>query len=232
MPILIGIAGNMGTGKTTVAKMIQDIHPSAIILPFAGEVKAELHTILSTYRNGHFFSYNKRMLYGTQEEKDLVFFVPTCLFNDAHLKGISLSGIGDAQYISGETWYATTGRKLMQWYATDYKRKVNPSYWLNKWQHSLYNSKGDIFLIDDIRFPNEADLVKSLGGYIIKVKRYTSFDLSHRSESLISSIDSHYTIDNNFSIDHLESRVFNITSFILPQGELHDTRAGTSPMAS
>lgn len=220
MPTLIGIAGNMGTGKTTVAKMIQELCPSAVILPFAGEVKAELHTLLATYRNGHFFSYQSHMLYGTQEEKNLIFFVPECLFDEAKRHGISFVGIGDEQYmpIQGNVWYATTGRKLMQWYGTDYKRKVNPSYWINKWSNMYSRIPSDsIIIVDDIRFPNEAELIRSLGGHIIKVERETEYDLSHKSESLIYSIPFNYSIDNNFSIDHLESRVFNIASFILPE---------------
>lgn len=231
MPQLIGICGNMGTGKTTVAKMIQDLAPDSVILPFAGEVKQELHTLLTSYRNGHFFSYKRYMLYGTQEEKNLTFFVPACLFEEANHRGISLAGIGDEQYMSGGTWYATSGRKLMQWYGTDYRRKMNPNYWMNKWVLN-FAKFSDIVLVDDIRFPNEAELVRSLGGYIIKINRDTEHDLAHQSESLIPQIHSHYDIENNFSIDHLESRVFNIASFILPEiGAVHDPRAGSQTMA-
>jgi len=232
-PTIIGIAGNMGTGKTTIATMIQSYYPNSVILPFAGEVKKELHTLLSSYRKGHFFSYTANMLYGSQEDKNLIFFVPASLFAEAASQGISLTDIGDEQFIHGQTWYTTTGRKLMQWYATDYRRKLTPSYWLNKWQHSAERAMGGGWniIVDDIRFPNEAELVRSLGGYIIKVLRDTNHDLTHHSECLVSSITSHYDIDNFYSLDYLDSRTFNIASFILPSGELHDPRAGTQTMA-
>jgi len=226
MPSLIGICGNIGVGKTTVAKMIQDTYPSSVILPFAGEVKRELHTLLTSYRKGHFFSYTRNMLYGTQEDKNLVFFVPHSLFTDAACHGIDLNLIGDAQLISGQVWYATTGRKLLQWYGTDYRRKLNPNYWTNKWLFH-YNALKDSnhIIVDDIRFPNETALVDSLNGTIIKIERKTIYDLAHKSESLVDSLPYDYSIDNNFDLRQLADSVSTISNTIF-QGDSHDSRTG------
>lgn len=60
-----------------------------------------------------------------------------------------------------------TIRKILQWWGTDIMRTlVDEDYWIKVLDQRL----GDgVIIIDDIRFPNEADYIKSKGGYLIRL---------------------------------------------------------------
>jgi hypothetical protein len=60
--------------------------------------------------------------------------------------------------------------KLLQWWGTEYRRRQNPDYWVDK----LFESSPggiDIALITDVRFINEAEHIKNRGGYNVRVQR-------------------------------------------------------------
>jgi hypothetical protein len=67
-----------------------------------------------------------------------------------------------------------TTRKLLQTLGTDWGRKmISDDMWINlaKVQIEKYLKMGRNVVVDDMRFPNEYDLIKSLGGYCVKVER-------------------------------------------------------------
>lgn len=62
-----------------------------------------------------------------------------------------------------------TPRRAMQTLGTEWGRALNKDLWLHVWkQWALPYSK---VVVDDVRFPNEAELLQSLGGKIIKIVR-------------------------------------------------------------
>lgn len=61
-------------------------------------------------------------------------------------------------------------RTLLQWWGTDYRRAVDPDYWINKLAERLAKDKPEIALITDMRFPNEMAFVQEYGD-AIKVER-------------------------------------------------------------
>jgi len=60
--------------------------------------------------------------------------------------------------------------KLLQWWGTEFRRAQNPNYWVDKFVAGI-NSKADIVLVTDMRFLNEAERIKQLGGYTVQVNR-------------------------------------------------------------
>jgi len=65
-------------------------------------------------------------------------------------------------------------RLLLQWWGTEFKRgMVSNTYWLDKMQAWLSSTGGsyNLVVIPDVRFPNEVEMVKQLGGVIINVRR-------------------------------------------------------------
>ncbi len=60
--------------------------------------------------------------------------------------------------------------KLLQWWGTEYRRAQDSQYWVNKWKQSL-NPLADIVIATDMRFRNEAAVVKEVGGYTVNVVR-------------------------------------------------------------
>lgn len=66
-------------------------------------------------------------------------------------------------------------RKLLQWLGTEWGRGLDQNLWTQIWTQevktALESDSNVIIVCDDARFDNEAELVKSLGGTIIKLVR-------------------------------------------------------------
>lgn len=80
--------------------------------------------------------------------------------------------------------------KLLQWWGTEYRRSQDQNYWVNQWKAAV-NPNAFIVFSTDMRFFNEAQAIKDLGGYTIQINRLnvdgtpfvdTSRDPNHPSE--------------------------------------------------
>lgn len=92
--------------------------------------------------------------------------------------------------------------KLLQWWGTEYRRAQNSNYWVDQWKAAI-NPKADIVLTTDMRFINEAEAVKSVGGFTVQVNRKnadgTRFvdptrDQNHPSETQLDGYNFDYEI--------------------------------------
>jgi hypothetical protein len=61
-------------------------------------------------------------------------------------------------------------RTLLQWWGTEYRRSVDPDYWVKRLAARLEKDKPEIALLTDMRFPNEMRFVQEYGD-AIKVER-------------------------------------------------------------
>lgn len=62
-------------------------------------------------------------------------------------------------------------------------------------------------VLEDIRFLNEADAFRSLGGFILKLNRSSVEKLDHPSESTVDLVESDVVIINDFSLEDLYKAV-------------------------
>lgn len=85
-------------------------------------------------------------------------------------------------------------RALMQNYGTEVRRGDDPNYWVDRWKYLARDR--EIVITDDVRFLNEAQAVKELGGVIIKIVREDMPDSgdSHVSEQEMDEITPDYLI--------------------------------------
>lgn len=81
-------------------------------------------------------------------------------------------------------------RHLMQEYGTDVRRSDDPDYWVNRWKEGV---EGDV-LTDDVRFLNEAQAVRDMGGIVIRLVRPSTFAGTHKSEVEMDLIEPDVTI--------------------------------------
>jgi hypothetical protein len=87
---------------------------------------------------------------------------------------------------------AHTYRDVLQLFGTEVARKESTDYWVQQVQEYISsNDGGKHLIIDDVRFPNEADMVKDLGGFLVRLHRYPGWtppegaDMSHSSETAL-----------------------------------------------
>lgn len=86
-----------------------------------------------------------------------------------------------------------TVREVLQWWGTDIVRSmVDKDHWVRE---IVRLSGNTMVVVDDIRFPNEAEMVKDAGGVLIRINDYPSkpepdFRIaSHPSETALDSYD-------------------------------------------
>lgn len=96
-------------------------------------------------------------------------------------------------------------RALMQNYGTQVRRQDNEYYWVLKWKERLARLDKPLkVVVDDVRFVNEADAIKLMGGVVVRVERSGwNEDDNHISEREHLEIDEDFTItagDNQHKI--------------------------------
>lgn len=113
-------------------------------------------------------------------------------------------------------------RKLLQWLGSDWGRSIDKDLWIKYWlqtvaQHNKFNSS-DILICDDLRFDNEAETIKNLGGLIVKLNsKQTNLRIdtasgisNHSSEAGIKLDYIDVIIDNDGTIDDLREALLTL----------------------
>lgn len=103
-------------------------------------------------------------------------------------------------------------RTLYQWWGTEYRRGLNPDYWVNRMEKQLVrlenNSVYDI-AVDDCRFPNEYEFLKSRGFLFVRLhggpheRKLTAAQKRHESEKHWPKFD----IDLEVEYDELAAEI-------------------------
>ena len=104
-------------------------------------------------------------------------------------------------------------RPMLQWWGADFRRHYKgESYWLDKMLDKMQTiSDREVLVITDVRYPNEAELVKKAGGLMIRVDRETGQEDPHSSENLLDDFEGFdYRLTNNGTLKDLEAKVAKI----------------------
>lgn len=187
--MLIGFVGKTGVGKTHAATYLKNKY-DFVEISFADPIK-EIALILGFTRNE---------VYGTQEEK---------------LK------INDSWKISGRTF--------LQHFGTNIMRDILPTcipemenVWINllkfrvKKLKMLFDKNDLKIIISDCRFLDEANVIKELGGHLVRISReFESREVESRFQRHISEkeqeiISVDYEIDNTNSPERFENNLDTI----------------------
>lgn len=136
-------------------------------------------------RIGILFGFTQEQLYGTQTQK---------------------LEIHPVWGISGREFMQKVGTELFR----DQLRLVLPNMriertvWIDIFKQK-YQKAPQNYVISDVRFQDEANLIKELGGIIVRVVRDDLIEsIAHSSENEMDTIIEDYTILNNGTIENLE----------------------------
>lgn len=183
-PPIIGLyAPAPGSGKSSVAGYL-NLEANYTILPFADSVKAMVASLLLNFG------------YDEEEATQWVYM----------RKGDVLPELG------------VTIRHLQQTLGTDWGRNlIHEDIWLRSWA-SRYNDlivedPTTLVVVDDIRFPNEADFLRAINpeAQIVQVVRPSVTPpesvMSHASEGALRDYVFDYTINNDGDLSDLFNAV-------------------------
>lgn len=110
-------------------------------------------------------------------------------------------------------WPDWTPRRMMQWLGTDvFRDQVDPHFWIKHAAHVIRSCQADIMIIPDIRFINEAEMIRSQPSHLlIRIVRDSTIKVdTHASETEMDSIPSEWIsakIFNNGTLEDLEATV-------------------------
>lgn len=103
-------------------------------------------------------------------------------------------------------------RPILQWWGTQWRRSQDPLYWIKQMERKLEFAHHfcDTGIITDVRFPNEADMVRRHNGLIVRVIRpcLESTD-THESETAMD----HYPVDKVLVADNLDGLRLLVETF-------------------
>ena len=105
-----------------------------------------------------------------------------------------------------------SARHMMQTLGTEWGRAcIHPDFWVmiaRAKAQRIMNENGSV-VIDDVRFPNEAAMIRDLGGELWRIDRPgVSYDGSHESEGGLEDITPDRMIINDGTITQLKEKVY------------------------
>jgi hypothetical protein len=180
--LLIGLIGQAGSGKDTVARMLRDYwvrqHAASVQLAFADPVR----DLAATFLRG----------FGVRD--------PYRRVNDPELKNIVVDDV------------SMSPRRIMQTLGTDWAHpNAGRDVWIRSLKirlHEAVRAGMKHVVISDVRFEVEADWLRSQGGVLWRIDR-PGMDpvLEHVSETEMAQIRSHRVIGNDGTLADLERTV-------------------------
>ncbi len=116
----------------------------------------------------------------------------------------------DHPYSIGSILSETTGRQFLERLGTEVGRNMfGYDFWVDR---TMQGVRGwDNIVFSDVRFPNEAEAIKDLGGCIIEILRKgTDYDDSHESRMRLPENCIDFTVYNEGSIEDLHGTLDGI----------------------
>lgn len=187
--MLIGFSGRKKSGKTTLANELID--QGFQIASFAAALKeyvAKLYNWdIETLKN--------------QVQKEEILKDPV-YWNEDKCKELS-EIIGEEIVWSQKNNVFYSRRDAMQYIGTEVLREHEPDFHINEFKKRYTN--GD-FVCDDVRFPNELELIKEINGKVYHIVRPYHWEYSnHSSEISLNRLNSDLNILNDKTLEDFKN---------------------------
>lgn len=112
-----------------------------------------------------------------------------------------------------DPFWKVTPRKVLQFVGTELFRNklveimpdLGENIWVEVLRKKILDNPDKCFVITDVRFPNECEMIKNMGGIVIRVKRdcmNKETDL-HSSELEIEKLSVNFEIENNGTVEEM-----------------------------
>lgn len=205
---LLAVSGKMAAGKDTIAEPVaaglwpgSEIHKVA----FADSLRAEVDEIIDVLRSK----------IGDGAQQATIVQKMDCSYKQAMMiQGILWKAVNMDHSLTAKD-HTPEMRKALQYWGTDVRRAFEDKYWVWKTRKTIDSLlvQGFTVVVTDGRFPNELDLIHSMGGLILRLDvdrdtqrqrllaRDGSFDearLAHVSET---AADDYKGFDARVSVD-------------------------------
>jgi hypothetical protein len=113
-------------------------------------------------------------------------------------------------------------RTLLQWWGTEFRRMVNPEYWVRRLADIIAKEKPQVALVTDMRFPNEKVWVEKHGASV-KVERpgLEPLAVAHASELALAPLEDwewDFVLRNDGTLEQFKERALKLfdTLYVAP----------------
>lgn len=116
-----------------------------------------------------------------------------------------------------DKFWNITPRKLMQLIGTEmFRKNFRYDVWVKVFEKKILNNPNNFFVVADVRFNNEAEMVIRNNGIVIKILRNSDnvVNVSHESEKGIDENLVHIFLDNNGDLNDLKKNANIILNLI------------------
>lgn len=196
--MLLGFAGRAGSGKDTCAALLMREGFRAVA--FADALREE---VAEAWR------IDPRMLIDRATKE---YAIPA----------LAIGNCVDGQFIvtmdlAGEDLYAPrSARWVLQRWGTEFRRSTDSNYWIDQALQRIARLRASGWhrvCITDVRFPNEADVIVSLGGEVVQVARPDLPQLEQSAAGHASEAGALLTsgvVHNDGTMDHLHAELLRV----------------------
>jgi len=120
---------------------------------------------------------------------------------------------GDDKELCDER-HGMSPRQMLQMVGTDFFRdKVDADFWIKHFQHWYSQHQSDNIVVTDLRFQNEVDAIKDLGGIVVRITRphgtgrHTIVD-THVTEQGVATLQGvDYHVENDSTLEHMYTQI-------------------------
>lgn len=196
--MLLGFAGRAGSGKDTCAALLARHGFTAVA--FADALREE---VAEAWR------VDLRMLTdrGTKE-----YAIPA----------LAIANCGDGEFVVAmdllghDVLAPRSARWVLQRWGTEYRRTANSNYWIDQALQRIARLRASGWhriCITDARFPNESEVIVSLGGEVVQVVRpdlpqLESSAATHASEAV--ALPTAGIVHNDGTLEHLHAELLRV----------------------
>lgn len=205
-PTILAITGLANAGKDTVAAILTH-HRHAQHMAFADGVYQEV-------AKAYHCCAGELMLRDTKETPQAWLALSRCA--DPHfVQAMQLhyaAGLRDGGIVHErlDLRAPRSPRTILQWWGTEYRRKQQADYWVAATAQRIAASSAPAIVISDLRMPNEAALVRQLGGHIWRITRPgREVATNHASSTSGQEFAPDLVLHNTHNIEHLQGMVLS-----------------------
>jgi len=213
--MIIGFGYKMRTGKDTSADYLIEKYGFKKI-SFAEALKSEVGEYNRLLIN---YNIDKKELYLYDNPGNMKLIV------DSKIKEVFVDYILEnkdcVDYITGDIIFQKYGRPkkdrvLLQLWGTNYRRVENENYWVDLVKQQILGEPDTNWVITDVRFPNELELIKQLGGVSVEIVRDVVGNgiPKHDSETALDDAIFDFHLQNDLEIVDLYKKLDVLMSYL------------------
>lgn len=168
-PRLLAVSGKMASGKDTLAGMLTNgawRGSNVIRMAFADSLRDEVNKMLDLVR-----LRTREGAPNNDVDSELAEVMGCSLDEASTMTGILRDEL-DANPNAEAHQHDNGLRSALQYWGTDVRRAQNPDYWAEATRKTIMGAltgTDAIIIITDLRFPNEAAVVKQCGGLLVRL---------------------------------------------------------------